>query len=888
MAYKKQVWKDEIPDLTKPIKDASGKQKTDPQTGRPLYELVQEGTRITSTRLNYMETGIEGAHALIEQLGKELGGNFVSDGLQFSASGLTASWTAGIGYVGGRRFDIAAGSIPLNPTQGQYIYLDADGAVKKTTSQSVADAALPLWYFSTDASKVIVSTDRRRIISPDTFAKKEDVDTKLAQKVDKEAGKGLSTNDYTDAEKQKVAGAASQASLNAHTGDKAVHITESERTAWNEAKSAADNHETRLQPIESQLNEAASVPVTLKPGLNTITCDRTTPFNVLNIKGRTLINLLGRLGRTATSATITTDAAKRYLIINEGGNSVTVNGTSRSTPYKVTGVTSLALSWTAENKVAVYDITADVTVDTLTNAQIAAKYAYVDDAKPVRNPYLIRYAADGTTIEDYAFYDVCLHSNTAGTLQDELFYRDGTPWKLQNFREVILDGSLPWEFAYDGVGCKRMHVPAYFKDWVGRNSSMVVKHDGKILSYNGLGATADTFIDYWDGSAFPHGTLAIVISDAESGWYEGWTGNIVAKSPNYTLLTRDATGVEMIKAFFNGWKWYEDSTGGGAGGWRPINDPNAAKTWDVDRVIREYAPGHTPYRLILQQAQSTQVPVTYEGAISLQAGNNTLEIGTGVVIREAAPLAVNNNIAIGMGDSNFPSKYRLEKFLFAYKNGTLDRLWYASTNSPYGKEKARLDWVNYDSSANYSMTYLVLDRHAFTAPLTTLQGEYATTVAGVLALQSKGTADVEARVSVTEMELSTTRMLLDKILRGEISVGLDWGKQKFRPFSIRPVINNTTGTTTVTVLKVEGRGYLHGFHVSMNNLINRLYVGLYVDGEKWFDESQPSGYEMNSSDSGRSYPYLIKFEKGFEIRLQNIIQSSSYQYAVDGVYSLEN
>lgn len=62
MAYNKQQWKDEIPDLAKPIKDSSGKQKTDPQTGRPLYELVQEGTRLTSQRLNYIEEGIETAH----------------------------------------------------------------------------------------------------------------------------------------------------------------------------------------------------------------------------------------------------------------------------------------------------------------------------------------------------------------------------------------------------------------------------------------------------------------------------------------------------------------------------------------------------------------------------------------------------------------------------------------------------------------------------------------------------------------------------------------------------------------------------------------------------------------------------------------------------------
>ncbi|MED0680597.1 hypothetical protein P4T20_15040, partial [Aneurinibacillus thermoaerophilus] len=291
---------------------------------------------------------------ILEAFIRELGGSFVASpggtsGLEFSASGLTANWTSGVAYVNGVRFEVEAGSIPLNATQGQYIYLDSDGVVKNTTSQAVSDAKCPLWYFATDASQVITSTDKRKIISPDTFARKEEV-------VMKEPGKGLSTNDYSDAEKGKVA-----------------------------------SHETRLQTIEEEMGEGTPFQTTVLPGLNIITVPRSTPLNVLNLKGRTLVNLLGRLGRTATSATITVDSIKRYLIINEGGTSVTVNGASQMTPYKVTGVTSLALSWASGEKVAVYDITGDTTIDSLTNAQINAKYPYVDDVKGVRNPYIIRY-----------------------------------------------------------------------------------------------------------------------------------------------------------------------------------------------------------------------------------------------------------------------------------------------------------------------------------------------------------------------------------------------------------------------------------------------------------------------------------------------------------------
>jgi len=183
--YDKQKWKDEIPDLTKPILDANGKQKTDPQTGRPLFELVQEGTRITSTRLNNMETGIGGAHDLVEMLAKELGGNFVATsngaiGFQFSTKDLTVSWTTGIAYVGGRRFEVLAGSLPLNPTQGQYLYLDLDGTIKKTTSEALAATALLLWYVATDASGVITSTDKRSTVNMVEILKKiENIDVDI-------------------------------------------------------------------------------------------------------------------------------------------------------------------------------------------------------------------------------------------------------------------------------------------------------------------------------------------------------------------------------------------------------------------------------------------------------------------------------------------------------------------------------------------------------------------------------------------------------------------------------------------------------------------------------------------------------------------------------------
>lgn len=142
MTYQKTTWVDHV---------------VDPVTG----EIVQQGTKFTATRANKIEQGIADAHAIAENLAKTVVGSAVVFGLTFTSTGLTVNYTAGTAYVNGVRFDVVAGSIVLSATQGQYIYLDSDGVVKKTTSQATAQAKCLLWYFATDASKVITSTDQR-------------------------------------------------------------------------------------------------------------------------------------------------------------------------------------------------------------------------------------------------------------------------------------------------------------------------------------------------------------------------------------------------------------------------------------------------------------------------------------------------------------------------------------------------------------------------------------------------------------------------------------------------------------------------------------------------------------------------------------------------------
>ncbi|MGG4449125.1 hypothetical protein ABEX29_06605 [Brevibacillus porteri] len=171
MAYQKTTWVDHI---------------VDPVTG----DVVQQGTKVTATRMNKMEQGIADAQVLTEALAQTVIGSPVISGLEFSASGLTAQWTAGVAYVNGVRFEVNAGSIKLSATQGHFIYLDSDGVLKNTPSQAIADAKCKLWYFATDGSSIITSVDSRNVASKDMFVKETEVAANGANKIARLDGAG--------------------------------------------------------------------------------------------------------------------------------------------------------------------------------------------------------------------------------------------------------------------------------------------------------------------------------------------------------------------------------------------------------------------------------------------------------------------------------------------------------------------------------------------------------------------------------------------------------------------------------------------------------------------------------------------------------------------------
>ncbi|MEK3747848.1 pyocin knob domain-containing protein [Paenibacillus sp. FSL E2-8871] len=200
MAYNKQQWKDEIPDLTKPIRDSLGKQKTDPQTGRPLYELVQEGTRLTAQRLNHIEDGIETVHELSDQNAADIDAH-KKDTIKHITVAERSEWKAKETPAGAQtKADAALSAAKTYADTALLAKADKSSTYSKTETDQRIQAVVGAAPDALDTLKEIGDA----LNNDPNFA--ATVTNQLSGKVDKVSGKQLSTEDYSSAEKAKLAG----------------------------------------------------------------------------------------------------------------------------------------------------------------------------------------------------------------------------------------------------------------------------------------------------------------------------------------------------------------------------------------------------------------------------------------------------------------------------------------------------------------------------------------------------------------------------------------------------------------------------------------------------------------------------------------------------------
>ncbi|MFF3922659.1 hypothetical protein [Paenibacillus lactis] len=288
-----------------------------------------------------------------------------------------------------------------------------------------------------------------------------------------------------------------------------------------------------------------------------------------------------------------------------------------------------------------------------------------------------------------------------GTNADEVFEKDGQYFKLAKWKSAVLGRDLTILSAGNiAPGFKQVSF-SISNDVI--DSAIAVKYDGKVIRFKYP-------VDGPDQLNNSNGHLRITVANADSGWGD-----------NYE------PAVDEIKAYFMGWKMYPygDAAGAiavyngtGTKGWcfrvdgKP-NNTNSDYTGGVSVLPTTQAPNWMPYQLVYQLVSPTVEPIVSEGVLTFNEGDNQIEVGTGIVLRESAKLnyyLANGNYYINnTGVSGSLLKEKVSFILRVYRNGQVDNPAKIENDvNAYGKQHVRFLPSDFDPSATYSVTYLML------------------------------------------------------------------------------------------------------------------------------------------------------------------------------------
>lgn len=337
--------------------------------------------------------------------------------------------------------------------------------------------------------------------------------------------------------------------------------------------------------------------------------------------------------------------------------------------------------------------------------------------------------------DDHLFFpNVNLASNFDGTVHDTLYQRDGKYWKQARFRTIELNGNLDWSYANFFTGFKEVKVPI---PGAITNAATVVKHDGKLLKVK-LDGTAPAGGDEFTLTT-RNNYLFISISNADSGWGDSYTPS-----------------ADDIKAYFNGWRMYQEGTSAATGIY------TSGKKWwarrnstGFDSATPEIAPaaygfinGPTAYKLQYQLAEPTVEEITAEGGLTFHEELNQVEVGNGMIVREHHNVVTIGGISYMLAGAG--QKYRANRALVVYKDG-VNAGWLMKRrmvfDANYGWGYAQTLSPNVDPSATYTVTYLALDQHALTCNVQSIQGEYAGNLKTVVDSLAANQADMAAQIT---------------------------------------------------------------------------------------------------------------------------------------------
>ncbi|ALP35779.1 hypothetical protein ASL14_05980 [Paenibacillus sp. IHB B 3084] len=297
-----------------------------------------------------------------------------------------------------------------------------------------------------------------------------------------------------------------------------------------------------------------------------------------------------------------------------------------------------------------------------------------------------------------------------GANADTVFERDGQYFKSKKWRGLALDGSLAWVYGdATAAGLKQVKVVGLVTGGIAA-SGMATKYDGKIIPQGTTGSVADT------NAVTGAGDFYISIPLADSGWADSYTPT-----------------ADEIKAYFMGWRMRDQVTTdpytSGVKAWGSVKSGGTdyyTNTLPTTQAL-DYK---TPNQLVYQLATPTVEPIISEGQLTFVEGDNQIETGTGIVLRESAKPLPYPNVAgryminyIGLAGYTNPLKNMPSKILSVYGNGFSEPYRWGNTaidGGWYGN--VYIDQLYaYAPEKSYAVTYLM----SASSPIVPFVGSYA-------------------------------------------------------------------------------------------------------------------------------------------------------------------
>ncbi|MEK5089032.1 hypothetical protein MKY98_19205 [Paenibacillus sp. FSL M8-0228] len=322
----------------------------------------------------------------------------------------------------------------------------------------------------------------------------------------------------------------------------------------------------------------------------------------------------------------------------------------------------------------------------------------------------------------------------AGVNADTVFERDGQYFKSKKWQSVTLDGALTWTYASTYTGYKRVTIVLQDVYNPSTWNPVGVKFDGSLLKRVGEDAA-----DSLSGSPADGKSIFVTVSIADSGWGDSYTPT-----------------ADEIKAYFMGWRMRDQTTLGpytsGVKAWGTLLSGGANNY--TNTLPTTAAPDYkTPYQLVYQLATPTVEPIVSEGQLSFIEGDNQVEVGTGIVLREGVKAArYEDNMWInGAIGGSTPLNKRPKSFLAFYKDGKRDN-WRvmdhgtAPNIETYGLVQANTPLSKFSDASSYSVTYMEM----VSSPNMPFTGSYAANEKTLLSDLVDSVQQNTSRVSVLE------------------------------------------------------------------------------------------------------------------------------------------